>query len=41
MYRADLHTLRHIAGVVYLCHVAGCQTDLVAVGAVAVRQQSW
>ena len=35
-YRTDLHTLRHVAGVVYLCHVAGCQTDLVAVGAVAV-----
>ena len=36
--RADLHTLRHIAGMIDLLYIAGGQTDLVAVGAVAVSR---
>ena len=35
--RADLHALGHITGVIDLIHLAGGQTDLVAVGGVAGR----
>ena len=34
--RANLHSLCHIVGVINLFYIAGSQTDLVAVGAVAV-----
>ena len=35
-HSADLHALRHIVGMINLFHIAGSQTDLVSVGAVAV-----
>ncbi len=34
---AHFHALGYIAGVIYLCHMTGSQTDLVSVGAVTGR----
>ena len=39
-HRADLHTLRHVIRVVDFLDIAGCKTNLVSVGAVAVRSLS-
>src|SRR5699024_10297703 len=38
-HRADLHPLGHIPGMVQLVHLAGRQTDLVAVARIALRRR--